>query len=106
MISKTKISNIVNIITKNYDPDKIILFGSYASGNANEDSDLDFIIIKETNKPKHKRGREVRKYLLGAMIPIDLKIYTPNEFENEKNFDFSFLNSAIKNSVLIYERND
>ena len=106
MISKTKISDIVNKIAKNYDPDKIILFGSYANGTANEDSDLDFIIIKKTDKPKHKRGREVRRFLLGAMIPIDLKIYTPNEFENEKNYNFSFLNSAIKNSMVIYERND
>ena len=40
----TKISDIVNKIVKNYDPDKIILFGSYANGTENEDSDLDFII--------------------------------------------------------------
>ena len=106
MISKTKISDIVNKIAKNYDPDKIILFGSYATGTANDDSDLDFIIVKNTDKPKHKRGREVRRFLLGAMIPIDLKIYTPNEFENEMNFSLSFLNSAMKNSIVIYERND
>ena len=53
MISKTKISDIVNKIAKNYDPDKIILFGSYATGTANDDSDLDFIIVKNTDKPKH-----------------------------------------------------
>ena len=106
MISKRKISDIVNKIAKNYDPDKIILFGSYAIGTANDDSDLDIIIVKKTDKPKHKRGREVRKFLLGSMVPIDLKIYTPIEFENERNFSLSFLNSAIKNSIVIYERND
>jgi predicted nucleotidyltransferase len=106
MISQTKISDIVNRIAENYDPDKIILFGSYASGTANDDSDLDFIIVKKTDKPKHKRGREVRRFLLGAMVPIDLKIYTPNEFENERNFGFSFLNSAMENSIVIYERID
>ena len=47
MISKTKISNIVNRIAENYDPEKIILFGSYATGTANDDSDLDFIIVKK-----------------------------------------------------------
>ena len=106
MISQEKISEIVNKIAENYDPDKIILFGSYAKGTANTDSDLDFIIVKKTDTPKQKRGREVRKYLLGAMIPIDLKIYTPDEFEKEKNSVYSFLNSAIKNSKLIYERTD
>ena len=106
MISKRKISDIVNKIAKNYDPDKIILFGSYAIGTANDDSDLDIIIVKKTDKPKHKRAREVRRFLLGSMVPIDLKIYTPIEFENERNFSLSFLNSAIKNSIVIYERND
>lgn len=105
MISKTKITDIVNKIAKNYDPDKIILFGSYANNTADDDSDLDFIIIKNTDKPKHKRGGDVRKHLLGAMIPIDLKIYTPNEFENESNSNYSFLNSVIKNSIVLYERN-
>lgn len=106
MISKTRILDIVDKIAKNYDPDKIILFGSHATGTANNDSDLDFIIVKNTNKPKHKRGRDVRRFLLGTMIPIDLKIYTPNEFENEMKFSFSFLNSAMKNSIVVYERND
>lgn len=105
MINKTKISDIVSKIAKNYDPDKIILFGSYANNTANEDSDLDFIIVKNTDVPKQRRGRDVRRYLLGAMVPIDLKIYTPKEFEKECHSEFSFLHSAIKNSVVLYERN-
>ena len=106
MISKNRISEIAIKIAQNYEPEKIILFGSYATGTANDDSDLDFIIVKKTDKPKHKRGREVRRFLLGAMIPMDLKIYTPDEFEIEQNLALSFLNSAMKNSIVIYERND
>jgi predicted nucleotidyltransferase len=41
MINKIKISDIVRKIVQNYDPDKIILFGSYANNTADEDSDLD-----------------------------------------------------------------
>jgi len=63
MISRTKISDIVNKIAVNYKPERILLFGSYANDLANEDSDLDFIIIKKTDTPKHKRGREVRKFI-------------------------------------------
>ena len=106
MIRSAKISDIVNKIASNYKPDKILLFGSYATGTANEDSDLDFIIIKKTDTPRHKRGREVRRHLLGAMVPIDLKIYTPKEFDAESNVDHSFLNSAIKGSKVVYERKD
>lgn len=106
MISQEKISDIVNRIVIHYNPEKIILFGSYANGPVNENSDLDFIIIKNTEKPKHRRGREVRRFLLGSMVPLDLKIYTPEEFETECNLNYSFVNSAIKNSVIVYERKD
>lgn len=106
MISKAKISELVDKISQNYKPDRILLFGSYANGTANEDSDLDFIIIKQTSTPKHKRGREVRRFLLGSNVPIDLKIYTPSEFDSECILDYSFLNSAIKASEVLYERKD
>lgn len=104
MVEKGKIEEIINKIALNYEPEKIILFGSYATNTQTNESDLDFIIIKKTDVPKSKRGREVRRFLLGSMIPIDLKIYTPEEFENESSSDFSFLHSAIKNSVIVYER--
>jgi len=43
---------------------------------------------------------------IGSMVPIDLKIYTPQEFDTEKNIDYSFLNSAIKGAKVLYERKD
>lgn len=104
MITKNKIDEIVNKIAINYNPYKIILFGSYASGNINESSDLDLLIIKNTNIPKHKRGRVVRKFLYGSMVPMDLIIYTEKEFEEEKKQKYSFINTAIKSSQVLYER--
>ena len=104
MKNNTKIFQIVEKIVNNYDPEKILLFGSYAKGNADIDSDLDLIIIKNTKTPKHKRGREIRKYLYGSLLPIDLKVYTPDELENEINSNYSFLNSVIKDIKSLYER--
>ena len=104
MISNSKISEIINKIAQHCDPEKILLFGSYANGTADEDSDLDFIIVKQTDLPKHKRGREVRKHLIGSMVPMDLKIYTPLEYESELKLNYSFLNSVIKESKILYER--
>jgi len=51
MIETRQINDIVNRIALNYDPDKIILFGSYAHGNYSDNSDLDFILVMDTNKP-------------------------------------------------------
>ena len=104
MIESTKIIDIVNKIASGFDPDKIILFGSYAEGNPNENSDLDFILIKETSLPKQKRGLEVRKLFYRVPIPMDFKIYTSKEFNDELESKFSFLNSALKGSKILYER--
>jgi uncharacterized protein len=106
MIETRQINDIVNRIAINYKPEKIILFGSYARGNFNEDSDLDFILIKDTNEPKHKRGLEVRKLFYGLPVPMDFKIYTATEFSKELSNQYSFLSSAIKESKVLYERKD
>lgn len=106
MIENRQIDEIVNRIASSYNPDKIILFGSYARGNYSENSDLDFILIKETTAPKHKRGVEVRKLFFGLPIPMDFKIYTSAEFNNELANKYSFLSSAIKGSKILYERQD
>jgi predicted nucleotidyltransferase len=104
MIGKAKISEIVNKIAVGYNPDKIILIGSYADGTPNKDSDLDLLIIQETDLPPHKRGLDIRLSLIGSKVPIDILVYTNAEFEKEKNEKFSFLYSAIKTSEVLYER--
>jgi len=104
MIDSDKIDEVVNRIATKFNPDKIILFGSYANGTPNEDSDLDLLIVQETDLPMHKRGMDIRLSLIGSMIPIDILIFTQSEFDQEKNRRFSFLSSAIINSKVLYER--
>lgn len=104
MIADDQIGEIVRRIAENYNPEKIILFGSYANGKITEDSDLDIIVIKNTNLPKHKRGIEIRKLFYGLPIPMDFKIYTDLEFDKERNNPYSFLYSALNGSKILYER--
>ncbi len=104
MIDKTKINEIVRRIAHSFDPEQIILFGSYANGTPNKDSDLDLLIIQDTDLPRHKRGLDIRISLIGIKVPMDILVYTKSEFENEKKEQYSFLNAAIKNSKILYER--
>ncbi|MCX6272954.1 MAG: nucleotidyltransferase domain-containing protein [Bacteroidetes bacterium] len=104
MIGKEKISEIVNKIASGYNPDKIILFGSYATGNPNEDSDLDLFVIKDSDLPRPQRTMQVRKMLYGSMIPIDLIVFTPKEIDESRNNKFSFVYEILTTGKTLYER--
>ncbi len=104
MIETKKINDIISRIASTFNPDKIILFGSYASGTPNNESDLDLLIIKDSELPRHRRSFDIQKSLIGSMIPIDILVYTNKEFEMEKKEKYSFLSSAIKTSKIVYER--
>lgn len=104
LIDTTTIRNIVLMIASNVNPDKIFLFGSYATGQANENSDIDLLVVKNTQEPRHKRSLEIQKLLIGSKLPVDILVYTNDEFEKEKSLKNSFVNSAIHGAQLIYER--
>lgn len=104
MIDSRQIREIVNRIALNYNPEKIILFGSYANGLANEDSDIDLLVVKDTTEPKFKRSIEIQRLLIGTKLPVDILVYTNDEFEKEKLNRYSFIFSAIQGSKLMYER--
>jgi len=61
---KNLVSQIVDKIVIEYQPKKIILFGSYAYGEPNEDSDIDLLIIKNTDKRPIDRWIEVKRLWL------------------------------------------
>jgi len=75
---------ITDQIVKTYNPEKVILFGSYAYGKPNENSDLDIAIIKNTTKTYHDRLIELRK-LVRTTFPIDFFVFTPDEINKYKN---------------------
>lgn len=104
MVEIDKINDIAKRIAEFYNPDKIILFGSYAYGNPNENSDLDFLIIKDSDIPRPERASEIRKMLYGTMIPMDVLVYTNKEILDSMGSKYNFIYQAIKNGKTLYER--
>ena len=104
MITQQKITEIVNKIVLNYKPEKIILFGSYAEGNPTEDSDLDFLIIKDTDKSSYERDMEVRRLLRGSKTPLDILVYTNKEINKWKDLKTSFESYILKTGKILYAK--
>jgi len=104
MLTQKQIKVITNKIVDGYHPEKVYLFGSYTKGTANDNSDLDLMIIKQTDEPFHLRAREVRMIFSTQPAAFDIIVYTPIEFEDRKNKINQIAYFVNKEGVLIYER--
>jgi HEPN domain-containing protein/predicted nucleotidyltransferase len=73
------LDDAVQRIVQGYDPDRIILFGSRATGGADEGSDFDLLIVKDTDRRPIDRRVAVERLLADRTIPLDILVYTPRE---------------------------
>ena len=76
----TALTQVMRTLLTQYHPEKVILFGSLASGEVEEWSDIDLLIIKETPLTFLQRGVEVA-LLCYTGVGVDFFVYTPTEFE-------------------------
>lgn len=100
---KINLNELVKLITERYNPEKIILFGSRAKGDTDEYSDLDLILIKETDKSFVERLVDP---ILLRILPLktDCLVYTPEEFERMKENENPFIVKALENHKILYEK--
>ncbi len=103
MITQAQINEITKRIVKNLKPKKIILFGSYANGTPTEESDLDLLIIKDSDLPSHLQNRKVRRLLFDFKVPVDVIVKTSKEFEMYKDIIGTIIYPANKFGRVIYE---
>ena len=96
---------------KEIDPYMVLLFGSYAYGAPDEDSDLDlFVVLNDysmpaTFKEKQELYLRVSKYTrsIARQIPIDLMVFTIPMFEQFKLTNTSFSEEILTKGIVIYE---
>lgn len=97
------IKDIVERIASTAQPDKIILFGSYANGTPNRDSDIDLLVIKRDIKSKMEEYSKIRKSLKGIRFPFDIIVMSLEEYEYYSiNWRNSILAEARKKGTIIY----
>ena len=103
------VQQIVETIRDEYQPEKIILFGSRVWGEPDEDSDLDVLVIKETDEREVDRMREVSRLLRRFQqppysLPLDAFVKTPAELEERLAVGDSFIGDIVAGGKVAYER--
>lgn len=102
---RKRIREITETLKEKYRPEKIILFGSCVSGRITSDSDIDMLIIKDTDKAYRERWMEIGRLVRNSKrnIPFEPFIITTKEFQRELKRNF-FLQEIMEKGRVLYEK--
>jgi predicted nucleotidyltransferase len=91
-------------IARELQPDKIILFGSYAYGAPTVDSDVDLLVIMETDAHGAERSWAVSRLLIPRPFPVDILVRTPQEIGRALAKGDFFIREIMMQGRVLYER--
>lgn len=104
MISRDEIDKVAKDIAETVHAERIILFGSYANGHADENSDVDLLVVAESDQPRYRRSREFYKRFRPHRFAFDIVIYTPKEMNQSSRTPVSFVSQVMREGKIIYDR--
>ena len=99
-----EISKVVEKIVQSLQPQKVILFGSYASGDVTPDSDLDLLVIMDTELPFAERQRQVSRVLRPRPMPLDIVVRNPREIQESLRRVDPFIHEVLEKGIVLYAR--
>lgn len=103
MLNKIVLDQIIDKILQVTTPDKIILFGSQARGDAKNDSDYDILIIKDTIEDQRTTLRKLYRQMIGLEVGVDIILKTSKDVEKSKQMFISATKEALNEGIIIYE---
>ncbi len=101
-MSERYIEEIIRRIVEVAQPDRIILFGSAARGDMNEDSDLDLLVVKSNVAHRRRLAQEIHLRLFGIPVPVDVIVVTPEDIEALRDKPGMIIGPALAEGKLIY----
>jgi uncharacterized protein len=102
--SEPLLQTIVQRLLATGQPQKIILFGSQARGQASRDSDYDLLVIENSSQPRYRRAVSYRRALKDLGTSKDIVVWTPREIAEWQNVSNAFITTALREGTVLYER--
>ncbi len=104
MVEMAKIRLLSQRIAREFRPERIILFGSYAYGTPNDDSDVDLLVILPFDgKPTRKALEILNK--TQPRISLDLLVRTPEQVKERLDNQDWFISEILEKGIILYESN-
>ena len=89
---------------REFDAERIVLFGSHAAGTATNDSDVDLLVVAETSLPPRKRYSAVRRLVADYPAAFDIIVKTPDEHARSRSVVNTIVYFAEKTGRVLDER--
>ena len=102
MVSFNQIENAARKIGEQAHAQTVILFGSHAREQASENSDVDFLVIADSDLPRYKRSRKLHLMFKPYPFPMDILVYTPEEVKKESESEISFISRVLREGKRLY----
>lgn len=102
------IEEMVKALVRAADPERIVLFGSHARGDADPDSDVDLLVVESEPFGPHRSRREERARLYRALrgmgVAKDILLYSADELEYWRDSINHVIADALREGRVLYER--
>lgn len=103
-VNREKIRQVAQKIIDEFQPERIILFGSWAWGNPGPNGDVDLFVVKRSQQGPLEMMRDIDRILFGRTIPVDILAYTPEQVENRKLLGDPFVKRILNSGQVLYEK--
>jgi len=104
MSTNQVIDEMVRRIRGGFDPEKIILFGSFARGTAGRDSDIDLLVVLSHVENRRRSAIDIRRTLADLPVSKDIIVATPDDIARNGDNVGSILRPALREGKVLYER--
>jgi len=104
MLQSEQIQELTRRIAQVFQPERIVLFGSYARGEMDENSDVDLLVVAQTLPPPRERYSSVRRLLADYPASFDIIVKTPEEFERHRHVVNHIVYFADRYGKVVYEQ--
>ncbi len=95
---------VVRRIVEVFDPQRILLFGSHAYGETGPDSDVDLLVVMESDERPAARSARIASVLLDVPFPMDILVRTPAELHYRLQIGDYFFREILERGRVLYER--
>jgi len=103
-IPRRAINAVVRRIAQQFNPERIILFGSYAYGQPRPESDVDLLVVLETDQRPRAKQLEIARALSPHPFGMDILVRTPKQLRKRIAMGDYFLREIAAKGKVVYER--